>query len=445
MFSISGRLNRTKRLMGIGVLLGTVLVASIGLLMNVHSAKAAQICNTSGMISMGKYWLNSNEWGASSGSGTQCIWDTSNTGSSIAWGTSWNWTGQSNSVKTYDSSVLGWHWGWQNTNTGLPIQLSSNKGVQTGWNFNLTQNNANTLDVSYDLWLHTISNPTSSSGPSDEVMVWLYKAGGAGPVGTKQATVTLGGTSWDLYEGNIGWEVHSFVRTTNTTSQTLDLKDFLNYLVSRGLSSSKYLSSVESGTEIFTGNGRLDTTSYYANVVTEGSGGGSTPTPAPGTTPTPRPTSTPTPGNGGGFNPNPNSHYRIVNRNSGQVLDVSGASTANGGLIDQWPSNGGNNQLWRFVATNGGYKLVNVNSGLLLDDPGASKINGTQLDQWNDTNGSNQWWNVVSAGSGYYSLVNQSSGEDADVSGASTANGAAVLQWPSTGGTNQQWSLVQVS
>ena len=180
--------------------------------------------------------------------------------------------------------------------------------------------------------------------------------------------------------------------------------------------------------------------SYTANVaghgvvmlkISPGSTGGPTPTPTPGT--------------GGGFNPNPNSHYRIVNRNSGQVLDVSGASTTNGGLIDQWPSNGGNNQLWRFVAVNGGYKLVNVNSGLLLDNPNGSKTNGTQLDQWNDTNGSNQWWNVVAAGSGYYSLVNQNSGLYADVTGASTANGAAVIQWTGPGGTNQQWSLVQVS
>src|SRR5579859_7027834 len=126
MFLFSKRLKLTKLLVLIGVLLAT-----IGFFVNVSTAKAAEICNTGGSIPMGKYWLNSNEWGASSGSGTQCIWDTSNSASSIAWGTSWNWTGQSNSVKTYDSSVLGWHWGWQNSNTGLPIQLSSNQGVQT--------------------------------------------------------------------------------------------------------------------------------------------------------------------------------------------------------------------------------------------------------------------------------------------------------------------------
>ncbi|HEY5004970.1 MAG TPA: RICIN domain-containing protein [Ktedonobacteraceae bacterium] len=155
-----------------------------------------------------------------------------------------------------------------------------------------------------------------------------------------------------------------------------------------------------------------------------------------GVTPTPTPSS--------GFTPTPGAHYRIVNHNSGQNLDVSGASTANGGLIDQWPTTGGTNQEWSFTAVNGGYKLVNVNSGLLLDNPNGSTTNGTQLDQWNDTNGSNQWWNLVSTGNGYYSLVNQKSGQYADVTGASTANGAAVIQWPGPGGTNQQWSFVQV-
>jgi alpha-galactosidase len=175
------------------------------------------------------------------------------------------------------------------------------------------------------------------------------------------------------------------------------------------------------------------TNSYTASVpshgvvmlkITAGSGGG---------TPTP----TPTAGSG--------SYYKIVNRNSGQVLDISGASTANGGQAIQWPYSGGSNQQWQEVVVNGGYKLVNRNSGLLLDDPGASKTNGTQLDQWSDTNGSNQWWNLVSAGNGYYYLVNQSSGLYADVSGASTTQGATVVEWPSDGGTNQQWQLVQVS
>ncbi len=143
--------------------------------------------------------------------------------------------------------------------------------------------------------------------------------------------------------------------------------------------------------------------------------------------------------NGGGGG---SSYYKIINRNSGLALDISGASTSNGGKAIQWSYSGGTNQQWQEVSVNGGYKLVNRNSGLVLDDPGWSKSAGTQLDQWSDTNGPNQWWNLVPAGNGYYYLVNQSSGLYADVSGASKTNGAAVVEWSSDGGTNQQWQVV---
>jgi hypothetical protein len=194
-----------------------------------------QQCGAFATITMGKYWLNNNLWGQSSGSGSQCMWANSTSGSTISWGTSWNWSGQSNQVKSYTSSVLGWHWGWM---------------------------------LSNHLWLHTISNPTYENQPTDEVMIWPYRAGGAGPAGTLQATVSIGGSSWELYRGVVGsWNVFSFVLTSNTGSVNLNLRDFLNNLVSRGwLQSSKYLTSVQAGTEVFIGNGRLDTTAYSVTI-----------------------------------------------------------------------------------------------------------------------------------------------------------------------------------
>lgn len=99
--------------------------------------------------------------------------------------------------------------------------------------------------------------------------------------------------------------------------------------------------------------------------------------------------------NGGGGG---SSYYKIINRNSGLALDISGASTSNGGKAIQWSYSGGTNQQWQEVSVNGGYKLVNRNSGLVLDDPGWSKSAGTQLDQWSDTNGPNQWWNLGPGG-----------------------------------------------
>ena len=230
-------------------------------------AGAAQDCTPGAAITAGKYWISNNQWGKDGGSGSLCVWQTSRSGDNLAWGTDWGWTGASDQVKTFASTVLGWHWGTKIAGTGLPVRLSDHKAVTTTWNFTVTQQTANTLDVSYDLWLHNIGNADWNNQPTDEVMVWLYRSGGAGPVGTKQATVTIGGTTWDLYQGNIGWNVFSFVRTSNTTSATLNLTDFTDTLVGRGvLQNTKYLSSVESGAEIFTGQGRLDTSAYAVTV-----------------------------------------------------------------------------------------------------------------------------------------------------------------------------------
>jgi hypothetical protein len=231
---------------------------------------AAQV-NTSAardaFITLGKYWVNNNWWGASSGSGSNTIWSTCQQGDLIGWGTSWSWTGTSNQVKSYASTVLGWQFGWRLANSGLPIQLSSGKNINCGWSFNITQSGG-AADVSFDMFAHTLAMAGTNDDPTDEIMIWLYRAGGAGPVGTLQTTVTIGGTSWDLYRGNNNrWNVFSYVRSANATSAVVNVMDHMRDLITRGwISSSKYLSSIQSGTEIFTGTGRLDTTGYYCRI-----------------------------------------------------------------------------------------------------------------------------------------------------------------------------------
>jgi len=278
-----------------------------------QATQTSQACANGQQISMGKYYLFNNLWGANTGTGEQCIWNVASNSSSIDWSTKWNWSGRFQ-VKSYDSVVLGWHWQKQSTTylTGLPMQLSSNQPVQTNWTYTITQIGSNTtFNIAYDLWLHTIPNPNSDS-PSDEVMLWLYKQGSIHPVGSPVATANVGGASWTLWEGSrSGWGVHTFVRSTNTTApQSLNLRDFLNYLVSnRGLSSNKYLTGVDAGSEVWLGSAELDTSSYSTDVgsvigvsplpgQTPTSTTSPTPVPSPKLTPTPVPTqtSTPTPG-----------------------------------------------------------------------------------------------------------------------------------------------------
>jgi xyloglucan-specific endo-beta-1,4-glucanase len=227
-----------------------------------------KLCGNGDSILMGKCWLSNNLWGAQTGSGSQCVWNTSIRGSNIAWGTSWNWSGRADSIKSYVSMVLGWHWGWKLPDTGLPVQLSANRNIHTSWEFNLDQLTPGGMNVSYDIWLSTNAR-LGNANPSDEIMIWLYKSGDINPIGSKKTITTIGGDSWELWEGShptSGWSVHSFVRTENINSQILNLKNFFTYLISHGLSSSSYLISIEAGTEIFTGAGRLDTTSYSVDI-----------------------------------------------------------------------------------------------------------------------------------------------------------------------------------
>jgi hypothetical protein len=55
--------------------------------------------------------------------------------------------------------------------------------------------------------------------------------------------------------------------TNADTGATLTISDFLRDLTTnRGLASSKYLASIQSGTEVFLGTGRLDTDQYYCTI-----------------------------------------------------------------------------------------------------------------------------------------------------------------------------------
>ena len=89
-------------------------------------------------------------------------------------------------------------------------------------------------------------------------------------------------------------------------------------------------------------------------------------------------------------------YYQIINRNSGKVLDVNGASTANGANVQQWAYGGGTNQQWSIAAVSGGYyQIINRNSGKVLDVDGASTADGANVHQWSYGGGTNQQWSIV--------------------------------------------------
>ncbi|MER5510844.1 RICIN domain-containing protein [Streptomyces sp. NPDC002766] len=140
-------------------------------------------------------------------------------------------------------------------------------------------------------------------------------------------------------------------------------------------------------------------------------------------------------------NTNPSTYYTIKNANSGQLMDVNQASTADGGSVVQWPSNGGTNQQWNIVPVSGQlYKIVNRNSGKALDINGSSHWRGTALQQYTYSGGNNQLW-YFEPTSGGYLIRNFESGQVLEVGAGSMTNGAAISQWMPLNHLYQAWTI----
>ncbi|MBO3733706.1 RICIN domain-containing protein [Glycomyces sp. NEAU-S30] len=137
--------------------------------------------------------------------------------------------------------------------------------------------------------------------------------------------------------------------------------------------------------------------------------------------------------------------YVLVNRTSGKALDVSGASTADGALLQQWTRTNGNNQQFQFVDAGGGYYRIRArHSGKMLDVSGWSTADGAAIHQWTDHGGANQQFRLADSDGGYVRLINRNSNKVVEVQNAATNDGAAVVQFSDWGGANQQWQLVRV-
>jgi hypothetical protein len=147
-----------------------------------------------------------------------------------------------------------------------------------------------------------------------------------------------------------------------------------------------------------------------------------------GPTPTPGPTSPPV------------TYYRLTNRNSGKVADVTGQSTTDGARIEQWTWNSGNNQQWQFQDAGSGYfRIVGRQSNKCLDVVSASTADGAQIEIWTCNGGTNQQFQWAATGS-YFNIKARHSGKCINVVGSGTADGVLLEQRTCGTGNSFQWS-----
>ncbi|MFI9009654.1 hypothetical protein ACIGNX_20730 [Actinosynnema sp. NPDC053489] len=220
-----------------------VAVALVGSLLGSAGVASAAVWSSSDQWatwSNGGYTVRNNIWG--SGAGPQTIWANSYGN----WGV---WANHPNTggVKSYPHSAKA-----VNQRLGALGRLSSS--------FNVTRPGSGAYTTTYDIWANNYAY---------EVMIWVNKQGAVGPIGSKQATATVGGHTWDVYRGSNGSNaVFSFVRTGNTDAGTVDVLAVLRWIGSRGWWGDVTVGEVQFGFEITSSSGGLNFASNSFSITT---------------------------------------------------------------------------------------------------------------------------------------------------------------------------------
>lgn len=146
-----------------------------------------------------------------------------------------------------------------------------------------------------------------------------------------------------------------------------------------------------------------------------------------------------------------NGKYKLVNKNSGKVMEVAGGSTTSGANIQQNTYNGSTYQQWNVTPVSnrvGGdfsyFSIISAQSGKSLDILNWSLSNAGNIIMWDDAKGNNQQWFLEYAGDNCFYIRSRHSAKCIEVANNSTANYANIQQWEKDGGTNQLWRLLPV-
>ncbi|GAA2767396.1 hypothetical protein GCM10010103_64380 [Streptomyces paradoxus] len=225
----------TKALLAPTLALG----ATIGLASAPASAAVWNSCDQWGQTNLSGYTLYNNIWG--SGAGSQCIWANS--------GTNWGvWANHPNTggIKSYP-----------NQTKAINKSITSLGSLSSSYNVSVPSSGA--YNTSYDIW---------DTDHDYEIMLWVNKTGPVGPLGSSQGTVSLGGHSWNVFKGTNGAnEVFSFIRTSNSSSGTVNILPILKWIKdTKKWMGNETIGDVQFGYEVTSSSGGLNFTTNNLTV-----------------------------------------------------------------------------------------------------------------------------------------------------------------------------------
>jgi endoglucanase len=358
-----------------------------------------QICSQFGSTAIqgGRYIVQNNVWGDST---TQCI-NVTNTGFTVT--SAVHNLPQNGAPGAYPSVYAGCHYANCSSGSGLPLAVSDSRFGTISTSVTMSYpNNGSVYDASYDIWFDPTPR-TDGQNTGAELMVWLNHTGSVHAAGSQVGTVNIGGANWDVWFGNFGWNIVSYVRQSPTSSISFNPSSFYRDMVNRGYAqNSWYITSVQAGFEPWVNGTGLAVNNFSYSI-------------------------------GSGASPPPSGGQEIVGSASGRCIDVPNASTSNGIQVQLWDCNGASNQRFTYTSS----KQLMVYGNKCLDANGRGTSNGTAVIIWDCNGQANQQWNLNSNGS----ISGVQSGLCLDATGAATTNGTKIQLYSCWGGSNQQWSL----
>ncbi|MDA0647631.1 MULTISPECIES: GH12 family glycosyl hydrolase domain-containing protein [Nonomuraea] len=240
-----------------------VLLAAFAFAMPAHAAPV--ICEKYGsaQIQNGRYIVQNNVWGAST---AQCIDVNQNGGFTVTQAAHNNAT--NGAPAAYPSIYAGCHYAACTTGSGLPVRADASGFGNLRSSVSMSYPGSGTWNAAYDLWFDPTPR-TDGQNTGAELMIWLNHRGSIQPIGSRVGTANLAGGTWDVWFGNVGWNVISYVRTSPASSIDFAVDTFFSDVVARGYGQrSWYLTSVQAGFEPWVGGAGLAVNSFA--VTTSG-------------------------------------------------------------------------------------------------------------------------------------------------------------------------------
>ncbi|MEE9352026.1 MAG: hypothetical protein V3U78_07165 [Thiotrichaceae bacterium] len=219
----------------------------------------------------GEYLLTNNIWGFTGDDPyKQCIAISHTESGQPLYSWDWQWQGQQGNVLAYPSILYG-HKPWNETSTTskLPIRLDHLKRLKVAYYVKQTASGSH--NVLLESWISSTKKPTPSTRVA-ELAIHLSQQNWPGMPGKLIRSVVIGGEPYDFYiepqmtvpRDDSQWVYLGFVYTgQKPTVGSVDIAKFISYLLNNGyLATKTYLSSVELGSELISGEGKTQVEAF---------------------------------------------------------------------------------------------------------------------------------------------------------------------------------------